>query len=134
MEPVTFLRLKRFYTIFLTFVSRRKSNLSILDIAICDVCIHVIITRLWQLSNNNKFNFVLVHGCGEAAKKNERKQFLHPKPAKTIKQEEELDKAKKKLQAKLKDMQVGRMQKTGGDVPSSSSRGGGGASRKKKGK
>ncbi|XP_065367575.1 DNA-binding protein SMUBP-2 [Calliphora vicina] len=55
-----------------------------------------------------------VHGCGEAAKKNERKQFLHPKPVKTIRQEEDLEKAKKKLQSKLKDMQVGRMQKTGG--------------------
>lgn len=71
-----------------------------------------------------------VHGCGEAAKKNERKLFLHPKPAKTIRQEEELEKAKKKLQAKLKDMQVGRMQKTGG---ADSSKGGSGG-RKKKGK
>ncbi|XP_075167118.1 uncharacterized protein LOC142239233 [Haematobia irritans] len=57
-----------------------------------------------------------VHGCGEAVKRTERKEFMHPKPAKTVKHEEELDKAKKKLHAKLKDMQVGRMQKSG-DVP-----------------
>ncbi|XP_061397942.1 DNA-binding protein SMUBP-2 [Musca vetustissima] len=73
-----------------------------------------------------------VHGCGEAAKKTERKQFLHPKPVKTVRQEEELEKAKKKLHSKLKDMQVGRMQKTG-DLPQSS-RGGGGGARKKKAK
>ncbi|XP_023302640.2 DNA-binding protein SMUBP-2 [Lucilia cuprina] len=75
-----------------------------------------------------------VHGCGEAAKKTERKQFLHPKPAKTIKQEEELEKAKKKLQAKLKDMQVGRMQKTGGGADSSGKSGAGSGGRKKKSK
>ncbi|XP_037818145.1 DNA-binding protein SMUBP-2 isoform X1 [Lucilia sericata] len=73
-----------------------------------------------------------VHGCGEAAKKTERKQFLHPKPAKTIKQEEELEKAKKKLQAKLKDMQVGRMQKTGGGGAESSGKSGAGSGGRKK--
>ncbi|KAM7346041.1 uncharacterized protein ACRADG_012062 [Cochliomyia hominivorax] len=75
-----------------------------------------------------------IHGCGEAAKKNERKLFLHPKPAKTIKQEEELEKAKKKLHAKLKDMQVGRMQKTGGGEGAGGSGKGGSGGRKKKGK
>uniref|UniRef100_A0A1I8Q9H4 AN1-type domain-containing protein n=1 Tax=Stomoxys calcitrans TaxID=35570 RepID=A0A1I8Q9H4_STOCA len=72
-----------------------------------------------------------VHGCGEAVKRSERKQFMHPKPAKTVKHEEELDKAKKKLHAKLKDMQVGRMQKTG-EVPKGS--GGGDGARKNKAK
>ncbi|XP_020815184.1 DNA-binding protein SMUBP-2 isoform X2 [Drosophila serrata] len=67
-----------------------------------------------------------VHGCGEEIKRDERKKFLHPKPAKTIRQEEDVKNAKKRLDAKLKDMQVGRMQKATG--------GGSGGSKKKKGK
>ncbi|KAH8237321.1 hypothetical protein KR038_009771, partial [Drosophila bunnanda] len=67
-----------------------------------------------------------VHGCGEEIKRDERKKFLHPKPAKTIRQEEDVKNAKKRLDAKLKDMQVGRMQKTTG--------GGSGGSKKNKGK
>ncbi|XP_033247492.1 DNA-binding protein SMUBP-2-like [Drosophila miranda] len=56
-----------------------------------------------------------VHGCGEEIKRDERKKFLHPKPAKTVRHEEDVKNAKKRLDAKLKDMQVGRMQKaTGG--------------------
>lgn len=55
-----------------------------------------------------------VHGCGEAIKKDERQKFLHPKPAKTVRQEVDLAKAKVKLQTKLKDMQVCRMQKNVG--------------------
>lgn len=64
-----------------------------------------------------------VHGCGEDIKREERKNFLHPKPVKTIRQEEDVKNAKKRLDAKLKDMQVGRMQKANG-----------GGSKKKKGK
>lgn len=76
-----------------------------------------------------------VHGCGDAIKKEERKKFMHPKPAKTVREEKELAEAKKKLQSKLKDMQVGRMQKTGGGgATASGSGGGGGGARKKKGK
>lgn len=63
-----------------------------------------------------------VHGCGEAVKKEERKNFLKPKPLKTVRQEQDLAKAKVKLNAKLKDMQVSRMAK-----PSSAGGGGGGA-------
>lgn len=55
-----------------------------------------------------------VHGCGEAVKQEERKNFMKPKPLKTVRQEQDLAKAKVKLNAKLKDMQVGRMQNTGG--------------------
>lgn len=55
-----------------------------------------------------------VHGCGEAVKREERVKFLHPKPVKTVREEADLVQAKKKLQAKLKDMQVGRMQKVNG--------------------
>ncbi|XP_017865046.1 PREDICTED: DNA-binding protein SMUBP-2 [Drosophila arizonae] len=54
-----------------------------------------------------------VHGCGEIKKREARKEFLHPKPLKTIRQEEEHKNAKKKLNEKLKNMQVARMQKTG---------------------
>ncbi|XP_030562710.1 DNA-binding protein SMUBP-2 [Drosophila novamexicana] len=55
-----------------------------------------------------------VHGCGLEKRREARKEFLHPKPLKTIRQEEELKNAKKKLNEKLKNMQVGRMQKSGG--------------------
>ncbi|EDW01869.1 GH21677, partial [Drosophila grimshawi] len=55
-----------------------------------------------------------VHGCGEEKKREARKEFLNPKPLKTVRHEEELKNAKKKLNEKLKNMQVGRMQKTGG--------------------
>ncbi|XP_034110037.1 DNA-binding protein SMUBP-2 [Drosophila sulfurigaster albostrigata] len=54
-----------------------------------------------------------VHGCGMEKKREARKEFLNPKPIKTIRHEEELKNAKKKLNEKLKNMQVGRMQKTG---------------------
>ncbi|XP_030387248.1 DNA-binding protein SMUBP-2 [Scaptodrosophila lebanonensis] len=69
-----------------------------------------------------------VHGCGEEVKRVERKNFLHPKPVASVRHEEEMAQAKKKLNAKLKDMQVGRMQKAGGSNTSS------GHSKKKKGK
>jgi len=46
--------------------------------------------------------------------RDERKKFLHPKPAKTIRQEEDVKNAKKRLDAKLKDMQQGRTQKATG--------------------
>lgn len=79
-----------------------------------------------------------VHGCGEAAKKDERKKFLHPKPLKTVRQEAELAQAKKKLHSKLKDMQVNRMQKTGSSASGNGSNAGGSngssGSRKKKAK
>lgn len=52
-----------------------------------------------------------VHGCGVEKKREARKEFLHPKPVKTIREEEELKNAKKKLNEKLKNMQVNRMQK-----------------------
>ncbi|CAD7012128.1 DNA-binding protein SMUBP-2 [Ceratitis capitata] len=85
-----------------------------------------------------------VHGCGEAVKREERVKFLHPKPAKTIREEADLAQAKKKLQSKLKDMQVGRMQKVNGgpaiqakDGKSGAGSSGGGdgkGARRKKGK
>ncbi|XP_017836772.1 DNA-binding protein SMUBP-2 [Drosophila busckii] len=52
-----------------------------------------------------------VHGCGMEKKREERKNFLHPKPLKTVRHEEDLKNAKKKLNEKLKNMQVGRTQK-----------------------
>ncbi|XP_068148253.1 DNA-binding protein SMUBP-2 [Drosophila tropicalis] len=55
-----------------------------------------------------------VHGCGEEVKRDERKNFLHPKPMKTVRHEKEMENAKKRLDAKLKDMQVGRTQKAAG--------------------
>ncbi|XP_055856631.1 DNA-binding protein SMUBP-2 [Episyrphus balteatus] len=74
-----------------------------------------------------------VHGCGEAVKQEERKNFLKPKPLKTVRQEQDLAKAKVKLNAKLKDMQVGRMPKpsSGGSGGAAASSGGG---KKKKAK
>ncbi|KAH8398577.1 hypothetical protein KR222_000512, partial [Zaprionus bogoriensis] len=56
-----------------------------------------------------------VHGCGADKKRQDRKEFLNPKPMKSIRQEEDLKKAKKKLNEKLKNMQISRMQKNVGD-------------------
>lgn len=55
-----------------------------------------------------------IHGCGEAVRKDERKKFLHPEPAKTIRQREDLAKAKTRLHVKLKDMNISRKQKQPG--------------------
>ena len=55
-----------------------------------------------------------VHGCGEAAKKSERNKFLHPKPFKIMRKDEELAQARKKLDSKLRDMRVCRMQQSAG--------------------
>lgn len=68
-----------------------------------------------------KHNLPEVHGCGEAAKSHQRKEFMHPKPAKTIRQEADLAQAKKRLQSKLQNMQMERSQKA---TNTTSSRGG----------
>ncbi|XP_036333557.1 DNA-binding protein SMUBP-2 [Rhagoletis pomonella] len=83
-----------------------------------------------------------VHGCGDAVKREERVKFLHPKPAKTVRAEADLAQAKKRLQSKLKDMKVERMQKVSGGPPIMGAKGGAGGSggsdgkgaRRKKGK
>ncbi|XP_037049600.1 DNA-binding protein SMUBP-2 [Bradysia coprophila] len=58
-----------------------------------------------------------VHGCGDAVKRQEREQFLHPTPLKTIRQEAELKKARDRMEQKLKDMSLSRKAKpaTSGD-------------------
>ncbi|XP_055384019.1 DNA-binding protein SMUBP-2 [Condylostylus longicornis] len=58
-----------------------------------------------------KHNLPEVHGCGSAVKRDEREKFLHPKPLKTIRQEQELKDAKKRLNSKLKDMSITRLPK-----------------------
>ena len=55
-----------------------------------------------------------VHGCGEAVKKQERTEFLHPLPAKTVQAKEDLAKAKVKLEQKLKSMSIQRGPKPSG--------------------
>lgn len=52
-----------------------------------------------------------VHGCGEAVKRQEREEFLHPTPLKTIRQEAELKKARERMEQKLKDMNLARKAK-----------------------
>lgn len=52
-----------------------------------------------------------IHGCGEAVKRQEREQFLHPTPLKTIRQEAELKKARERMEQKLKDMSLARKAK-----------------------
>ncbi|XP_065095589.1 DNA-binding protein SMUBP-2 [Ochlerotatus camptorhynchus] len=69
-----------------------------------------------------------IHGCGEAVKKQEREEFMHPLPAKTVQAQEDLKKAHSRLDKKLKQMNLGRKAKPSG---SSSSEGGGS---KRKGK
>lgn len=61
-----------------------------------------------------KHNLPEIHGCGEAVKKEERKNFLKPVPIKTIRAEEEHNKAKGRLDSKLKDMQRTRLAKAPG--------------------
>lgn len=52
-----------------------------------------------------------VHGCGEAIKKLERDQFLHPVPQKTLQKQEDLKKAHTKMEQKLKEMSLARKAK-----------------------
>ncbi|XP_053694983.1 DNA-binding protein SMUBP-2 [Sabethes cyaneus] len=77
-----------------------------------------------------------VHGCGDAVRKQEREEFLHPLPAKTVQAQEDLKKAHGRLDQKLKQMNLSRKAKpSGGGVPaapsSSSGRGRGGTRRAK---
>lgn len=52
-----------------------------------------------------------IHGCGEAIRHDERKKFLHPEAVVTSRQREDLAKAKKRLHAKLTDMNLLRKQR-----------------------
>ncbi|KAL5288786.1 hypothetical protein ACFFRR_009164 [Megaselia abdita] len=61
-----------------------------------------------------KHNLPEIHGCGNAIKKEERKNFLKPVPLKTIRAEEEHTKAKGRLDSKLKEMQETRLAKAPG--------------------
>mgnify|MGYP003507536221 CR=1 FL=1 len=58
-----------------------------------------------------------VHGCGDAVKKKEREEFLHPKvDTRKMQHQVEHDKAKKNLSSKLKQMELERRAKpTGND-------------------
>lgn len=68
-----------------------------------------------------------IHGCGEAVKKQEREEFMHPLPAKTVQAKEDLKKAHGRLDQKLKQMNLGRKAKPSGGSSS-------GSGNKKKGK
>lgn len=61
-----------------------------------------------------------VHGCGEAVKRQEREEFMHPLPAKTVQAKEDLKKAQSRLDQKLKQMNLGRKAKPSGGGPSGS--------------
>lgn len=64
-----------------------------------------------------------IHGCGEAVKRQEREEFMHPLPAKTVQAKEDLKKAHGRLEQKLKQMNLSRKAKpTGtGEGPSGNS-------------
>ncbi|KAJ6640780.1 DNA-binding protein SMUBP-2 [Pseudolycoriella hygida] len=49
-----------------------------------------------------------VHGCGDAVRRQEREEFLHPTPLKTLRHEAELKKARERMEQKLKDMNLAR--------------------------
>lgn len=71
-----------------------------------------------------------IHGCGEAVKRQEREEFLHPLPAKTVQAQEDLKKAHGRLEQKLKQMNLSRKAKpTAGGAGEGSGKGG-----RKKGK
>lgn len=55
-----------------------------------------------------KHNLPEVHGCEEMARKTERREFTKAKSFKQIQKEEDLEKARDKLHAKLKDMNISR--------------------------
>ncbi|EAT42120.1 AAEL006313-PA [Aedes aegypti] len=55
-----------------------------------------------------------IHGCGEAVKRQEREEFMHPLPAKTVQAQEDLKKAHSRLDQKLKQMNLGRKAKPTG--------------------
>ncbi|XP_030746521.1 DNA-binding protein SMUBP-2 [Sitophilus oryzae] len=51
-----------------------------------------------------------IHGCGEAVKRDERRDYMHPEPKLT---KEKHDQAQTKLNMKLKQMQLERKSKQG---------------------
>lgn len=67
-----------------------------------------------------------IHGCGEAVRRQEREEFLHPLPAKTVQAQEDLKKAHGRLEQKLKQMNLSRKPK-----PTGSGEGSGKGGRKK---
>lgn len=68
-----------------------------------------------------------IHGCGDAVKKKEREDFLHPKvDTRKMQHQIEHDKAKKSLSSKLKQMELERKAK-----PAGSGNSGGGGKKKK---
>lgn len=69
-----------------------------------------------------------IHGCGDAVRRQEREEFLHPLPAKTVQAQEDLKKAHGRLEQKLKQMNLSRKQKPTGSGEGSGKGG------KKKGK
>uniref|UniRef100_A0A2M4C194 AN1-type domain-containing protein n=1 Tax=Anopheles marajoara TaxID=58244 RepID=A0A2M4C194_9DIPT len=64
-----------------------------------------------------------IHGCGEAAKRKEREQFLHPMTGKARNEQHEKQKAQTRLNQKLKQMSLERKQKPTGGGSSSSGTG-----------
>ncbi|XP_058447674.1 DNA-binding protein SMUBP-2 [Malaya genurostris] len=72
-----------------------------------------------------------IHGCGEAVRKQEREEFLHPLPAKTVQAQEDLKKAHGRLDQKLKQMNLSRKAKPPGAAGEGSS-GRGGSKRRGK--
>ncbi|XP_058062931.1 DNA-binding protein SMUBP-2 [Anopheles bellator] len=73
-----------------------------------------------------------IHGCGEAVKRKEREEFLHPITGKARREKEDKQKAQTRLSQKLKQMSLERKQKPTGGSASSSSRGGSSTGRGKK--
>ncbi|XP_052863005.1 DNA-binding protein SMUBP-2 [Anopheles cruzii] len=73
-----------------------------------------------------------IHGCGEAVRRKEREEFLHPITGKARREREDKQKAQTRLSQKLKQMSLERKQKPTGGGASSSSRGGSSAGRGKK--
>lgn len=52
-----------------------------------------------------------VHGCGEAVRKAERAEFLRPVPQRTLQREKDTQKARERMEQKLRDMQLERRAK-----------------------
>lgn len=64
-----------------------------------------------------KHSLAEVHGCGEAIKKKEREDFLHPKvDTRKMQHQVDHDKAKKTLSTKLKQMELERRAKATGST------------------
>lgn len=71
-----------------------------------------------------KHSFPEIHGCSDKVRKKEREEFLHPKvDTRSERAKQDHEKVQKKLDTKLKQMELERKQKPSGSGTGKSSKG-----------